>query len=298
MKALVLSGGNIKGAYQAGAIAQVLESGWIPDVVTGISVGALNAAYLAAAQPLNPTNTGVRLEAFWRAHITSPKVAVKRRGYLELVYRAIFNRWDGVVSTAPLEALVRGALRPAPYVGLEVHVGASNLVTGELEYTESRDPAFLDAVLASTAEPVLMPARRVRGALCYDGGLRDIAPMSKAIELGATEVVAILCQPEHETLPPLAAGKVLDLIDHAMSIVTNEIITNDIATFESINDLIQANGGISPTYGHRYIPLTVIRPAQALGASVTAFTPADISRMIEQGRADAKAALALAASKA
>ena len=46
MKALVLGGGSIKGAFQAGAVAEVLARGLEPGIITGISVGALNGAYL------------------------------------------------------------------------------------------------------------------------------------------------------------------------------------------------------------------------------------------------------------
>lgn len=44
--ALVLSGGGIKGAYEAGVIRALAEAGIVPDVVVGISAGALNGAYV------------------------------------------------------------------------------------------------------------------------------------------------------------------------------------------------------------------------------------------------------------
>jgi predicted patatin/cPLA2 family phospholipase len=40
MNALVLSGGNIKGAYQAGIVSTLLQAGYVPEIATGISVGA------------------------------------------------------------------------------------------------------------------------------------------------------------------------------------------------------------------------------------------------------------------
>jgi predicted acylesterase/phospholipase RssA len=41
-KALVLSGGSVKGAFQAGALKAVFETGYAPEIITGISVGSLN----------------------------------------------------------------------------------------------------------------------------------------------------------------------------------------------------------------------------------------------------------------
>jgi len=49
MRALVLSGGSIKGAYEAGAILSIVEAGFYPDAVLGISTGALSAAFLVNA---------------------------------------------------------------------------------------------------------------------------------------------------------------------------------------------------------------------------------------------------------
>jgi NTE family protein len=47
MKALVLGGGSMKGAFQVGVIQAVLENGFQPEMIYGISVGALNATFLA-----------------------------------------------------------------------------------------------------------------------------------------------------------------------------------------------------------------------------------------------------------
>jgi NTE family protein len=47
-RALVLSGGGIKGAYQAGAIVEVIERGFLPTAIYGISVGSINGGMLAS----------------------------------------------------------------------------------------------------------------------------------------------------------------------------------------------------------------------------------------------------------
>ena len=69
MNALVLSGGNIKGAYQAGTVSTLLQAGYVPEIATGISVGALNAGYLAGLAPAGSSvdwpAVGRKLETFW-----------------------------------------------------------------------------------------------------------------------------------------------------------------------------------------------------------------------------------------
>lgn len=49
-KALVLSGGGAKGCFEVGAVQRLWEHGYRPDIICGVSVGALNAAKLAEAK--------------------------------------------------------------------------------------------------------------------------------------------------------------------------------------------------------------------------------------------------------
>jgi len=59
---LVLQGGGALGAYQAGVFEGLSEGGYAPDWVTGVSIGAINAALIAG----NPPERRVeRLRAFW-----------------------------------------------------------------------------------------------------------------------------------------------------------------------------------------------------------------------------------------
>ena len=60
--ALVLQGGGALGAYQAGAYAALSDAGIEPDWVTGVSIGAINAALITG----NPAKLRVqRLGEFW-----------------------------------------------------------------------------------------------------------------------------------------------------------------------------------------------------------------------------------------
>ena len=70
--AIVLSGGGARGAYEAGILSYILDE--LPgqlgrpvqfDIVTGTSVGAIHACYLAATQ--GEENTGARLLDIWES---------------------------------------------------------------------------------------------------------------------------------------------------------------------------------------------------------------------------------------
>ena len=59
---LVLQGGGALGAYQAGVYEGMAEVGLAPDWVTGVSIGAINAALIAGNPPQRRVE---RLRAFW-----------------------------------------------------------------------------------------------------------------------------------------------------------------------------------------------------------------------------------------
>src|SRR6266536_1972637 len=59
---LVLQGGGALGAYQAGVFEGMTEAGYLPDWITGVSMGAINGALIAG----NPPKQRIaRLRAFW-----------------------------------------------------------------------------------------------------------------------------------------------------------------------------------------------------------------------------------------
>ena len=47
---LVLQGGGALGAYEYGAVTSLCEAGLTPVAVTGVSIGAINAAAIAGAR--------------------------------------------------------------------------------------------------------------------------------------------------------------------------------------------------------------------------------------------------------
>lgn len=290
MDALVLSGGSIKGSWQAGAIAEVLNAGIKPSIVTGISVGAINAAALAAWQP-EPhetwVGTGVELASFWETQITSPKLIARKRPWYELAFRFLTKKWAGLVDMSPIHKLLRETLGVIPSGPLQAHVGCVNLRTGRLEYHPAHD---LDAVVASAMEPVGMPTHSIDGEPYVDGGVREIAPLAQAIHLGADRIVCIVCQPE--ATPGWAGdeGDLMKLIGRLLGVVTNEIVNNDIRHCQEINADVAAGGELHG--GKRFVELIVIRPAGPLDIDIMDFDQADIQRMVQQGREDAQRVLA------
>src|SRR5438105_13555685 len=59
---LVLQGGGALGAYQAGVFEGMTEAGYLPDWITGVSMGAINGALIAGNPPKQRIE---RMHAFW-----------------------------------------------------------------------------------------------------------------------------------------------------------------------------------------------------------------------------------------
>jgi NTE family protein len=91
---LVLQGGGALGAYQAGAYEGLAEAGHAPNWVTGVSIGAINAALIAG----NPPERRVeRLREFW--DLVSSGLIGHAPTVLEGMHR-VFNHASSAISTA------------------------------------------------------------------------------------------------------------------------------------------------------------------------------------------------------
>jgi NTE family protein len=330
-KAIVLSGGSIKGAFQAGAIAEVLESGFVPDAIYGTSVGSLNGSFLAEragravreGEAPDWPDLGRQLEDFWLEDLHSPSQVGVQRRTVPLILSLLRQEFEGLIDTSPLRALVEQQLDPENLRAspIQFFACAVNLATGEAVYASNDYSGILDYIMASTAIPVEMPHVTIGKAPYVDGGVREIAPLARAIEDGAKEIVCIICQPRDLEGISFRPGNLFEFAFRLMDVITNELINNDIERFRKVNSWMetfnqmegdletllssQEVGGVDsediremldrlPFNEWRYIPITVIRPDNEVVLDLLHFTPADIAEVIEQGRNIARRELAAA----
>jgi NTE family protein len=162
----------------------LLETGVVPEVVIGCSVGALNAAGLAA----DPTLGGVRkLREIWLNLDADELWPAGRISGLWMLGR----KGQAIQPNTGLRHLVE---RTLPYRRLEdavvpVHVNATSLETGRGHWFTS-GPA-VDAILASAALPAVFPPVVVNGEAYIDGGVVDNVPISRALALGAERIYVL-----------------------------------------------------------------------------------------------------------
>jgi NTE family protein len=283
MHGLILSGGSLKGAFQAGALLRLAETGYTPDFTSGTSIGALHALQLASdrAVGLSFLSACQRLQTFyWQ--LQGPRDLLRKRSVPALLWAWWRHRWQGLYDMTPLhELVVVAGARGWPtlsHVQDTYQVTAVDLVTGRRWLGTT-----LEAALASAHEPVLTAALRHGDAAYVDGGVRDIAPLKPAIDAGCTHLTVIACQPA-EPAPWPYDGSPVAILSRTLGLLTNEILTNDLAVCAKINARVQRD----LIRDRRVVGLRVIRPATDLALDITRFTPAQVRAAWDDGYAAAQ----------
>jgi NTE family protein len=204
---------------------------------------------------------------------------------------SLSRRFDGLLDTAPLHDMVRRQisaenLRRSP---VEFRACAVNIASGKAVYADAGYPDIVEYIIASTAIPLVMPITMIGGEPFWDGGIREVAPLKKAIELGASRIVCIACDPRDVGAVSIPSGKgPLSLLSsRLMDLAVNEILNNDIESCRSVNAHLEEFGKRGPLSDKRRIDLTVIRPRATLNVDLETFTPAQIAEMLEIGRTTA-----------
>jgi NTE family protein len=218
--AFVLGGAGNMGAVHLGMLRALLERRVMPDLVVGCSAGALNGGAIASAPTLA---TLARLEALWSdltrrdvwpAGTMASAVALLRHG-------------PAVNTNVGLRRVVERFLPGASFGDLEVPFAcvATSLVTGS-ERWFSEGP-LVEAVLASSALPGLLPPVEIDGEAFIDGATVCIVPVAKALELGATRL--FILQLKDLDAIPSAPRRPLDVVQRAFAISRNARFVHEMA---------------------------------------------------------------------
>ncbi len=279
----------MKGAFQVGAVKAVLEDGFAPEMIYGVSVGALNATFLvneAGKQELEEKKAidwpgvGRALMAFWIKNITQPQDVALLRSRVSLGFNTLMSRFDGLLDPSPLHDLIRRnvdafLLRES---SVKIKVGAVNITHGNIVYASPDDEFFMDYVRASSSLPMLMPPVPIgsNADQFLDGGLRVVAPIHEAIRDGAKEIVLIGCHSQQlYAREDFSSRNLVSLIERVKDVTVNQIVNNDIEWAEGYAERSVLRG--DP------IKLTIIRPEEPLMLDLQKFSSEDITRLILDG---------------
>ena len=329
-QALILAGGGARAAYQVGALRHIARTipDWRPQILTGVSAGAINAIHLGSYRG-SWQESVEQLRALWLGLDTERVYRTEFRALLGKMFAAALplltggrigrDRMRGMVNTEPLRDYLSSALTMQ---GDRVTGIAENIREGWLEslaivttdYDSGRSTAWIEAVgkemlgrgqvdirftdltlshvLASSALPLFFPAVAIDNHWHGDGGVRLTAPLSPALHLGATRILAVSPR-KRPTATPKPESAELSLYPapaQIAGIMLNAIFLDnldyDALQMTRINKLLHA-GGQEGHAGMRPVEVMVLRPSQDLGvlAKENEFRLPRSFRFFEQGLA-------------
>jgi len=169
---LILSGGGIRGAYQAGSLWYMVNKlGCTFDHIYGTSTGAVSAAFLAQAEDLQELKRLVNdLVENYKTTSTSDIIKPHFLGTLRVFLPRAFGGVDGVNTLNPLALRLKAQIDPKKIRGLTVlavslqagPIKISARVGGEISSWPFVEGDILEFVLGSASVPVAVEPRRVR----------------------------------------------------------------------------------------------------------------------------------------
>jgi len=283
-RALVLSGGGSKGAWQAGAIKALLESGRKYDIITGISVGALNGSFLTMYADGEELLAAEDLVNLWENLHTKN---VHKRWF---PFGMLHGLWKpSFYNSKPLMKMVHETLdvKALQNSGKELRVGAVSLDDGLYRMWSQNDDDIADGVLASSSFPGFLTPIKMDGRLWSDGGLRNVTPLKSAIELGAEEADILMTMVSDEFEPLGKNPNALKISKRTLDVMIDEVIQGDIKQALLINDIVSTAGRFMAT-NKKYIYINLLRPSNKLDIDSLDFDNEKMKKLIKQGYEDGK----------
>lgn len=254
---LVLQGGGALGAFECGAVRALHEHGVRPDIVAGVSIGAINGAIVAS----HPDDAGAALRAFWSdLSISVPAMGDEQlREWMaawQIFALGVPNfftprwwrapgleaqlpaAWTSLYDPEPMRRLLRKhvdfeALR---HSRVRLLVSAVDVETAELKVFDSYvDTLTPDHILASGSLPPGLPWTTIEGRHYWDGGIVSNSPLQQVLERcggSGKRIYAVDLFPGKKPLP----GNLLEVLLRRDEIVYAERVRRDSAEQALISD--------------------------------------------------------------
>jgi len=316
---LVLTGGGARAAYQVGVVKAVRDILGNPKrnpfpILCGTSAGAINAATLAVYADDFTRGVGNLLEVWenMRCHHvyrTDPG-HIMRSGARWLSAMMLLSRHNPIslLDNAPLRDMLARTLQ---FERIQEHIDSGALYAISVTasgYTSGQSVSFfqggsglegwernqrigaavslkLDYLLASAALPFIFPAVKVHREYFGDGSVRQIAPISPALHLGADRVLVVgtgrqtadMARARSNVYPSLA-----QVAGHALNSIFLDGLSVDLERMERINrtvSLIPADVLEKTNLPLRPVRVLFISPSQPLERIAARFVH-ELPRMV------------------
>lgn len=312
MKALVLSGGGARGAYQVGvlqAIAELAIQHKIKSpfkIYTGVSAGAINAAYMAAGADdfaLTVSNlakmwSSLESERVFKTDaISLGRIGLQWMG--ELSFGALKSQTSptrSLLDTEPLHDLLKENLR---FSQIQKNIDEENLyavAVTALDYKTSTAITFVQGqpsikmwersrrkaesatlsaqhIMSSSAIPLLFPPIHQDDKWFGDGCIRNQTPCSPALHLGAEKLFVIGVRKQSETEDDVRAKNKKDIpsLARVVNVLLNAVMLDgielDIERMRRINEFVErVPENLREKLNFKKVDYVWIHPTQDIGA--------------------------------
>jgi NTE family protein len=305
LTALVLTGGGARAAYQVGvmrALSHILPRG-CPNpfpIVCGTSAGAINAAALASLA--TDFHRAVRrLLLVWKHfhagqiyRSDAPGVLATGLRWLAALIVGGLGQQNPVslLDNSPLEKLLKELLR-LDGVQRSIDAGALRALAVTVSgYTSGQSVTFFQGVhglqgwqrarriglpapigfehlMASSSLPFIFPAVKIHREYFGDGSMRQIAPVSPALHLGADRVLVIGVGRQSSERPERVRSdgypSLAQIAGHALNSIFLDTLEVDIERLQRINRtvrLIPPEERARTEFPLRVVDTLVIRPSE------------------------------------
>jgi len=272
-RALVLSGGGGRGAYECGVYKYLEEADMVPDILIGTSIGAINAAAIASGKKAADLekawlNTRTRdIQRFWRV-----------------------RPWRSIYDTSPWRQTLHRFVDfdRLSDTGKRLMITATEVETGNLRIFDSQDTTLSPAhIMASCSIPLVYPWTRIEGYHYWDGAVMANTPLAGAIDAGAEEILVVLLSPigARKIDPPRWPWEAFAVM---LELALSATFENDVKQLENVNRLVAAQLDNK----HREVRCEVVAPSRETGLlRIIRYEPEISRELIDLGYADARHAL-------
>lgn len=194
MRAIVLSGGGAKGAYQVGVWKALKKLKIDFGIVTGTSIGAINGLMMVQKD---------YFKVFWLWQNISFNTIYKedfpntKEPEMKEIYKSYIKYFikSGGINLDKMETLLSKTYNSRKFRNSPINYGivTFNLSKKQPLFLQKKDikEDFLDYVLASACCYPAFQKKEINGEQYIDGGYYDNLPINLAIEIGADEVIAV-----------------------------------------------------------------------------------------------------------
>lgn len=310
-KALYLSGGGARGAYQAGAlkaIYDIVKSKTLPvQIISSVSSGSINAAYLAM-YPEDFSCAVTKLVELW-SNLSSDKIFKTSnfsllqsvfRNTLSLILHSKTKHGGYLLDTSPLIELLQTQLN-FEKINNNIEQGLlSDFDLATTCYDSSLTVSFFKSyyaqenwhtighiispvkinchhIMASAAIPLFFPAINIDGLYYGDGALGLTAPLRAAVRFQADNILVIGTSEVHpaSTIHCKPAGEVSfgKVFGSVMHRLFTSDLEQDILTLKKINDAVTYMSVEGQTKANwKKIPILYLHPSKSLGDLATKHT--------------------------